>query len=178
MLLPSPPPEAAFPRSAVQISLCQEKPYLLLLTDNYGLIVLYKKKADTTSPQGPQGPHPPTEAEGAPSPSPVGGPGHTADSAEPFVQLQLDLQQHGPLLDAFWLPPLQQQQELQQEGPGAAAAEAEKTEGGCFFVTVQRHRVAVWSLPLLRILGVTLRRELQTEPLTVGVANKHMHAYL
>lgn len=145
-----------------------------MLADIHGLAVVYKRKVDSSAAQA--GAHSaPTDTEGAPqglSGQEGGALGVPTDTATPFVQLQLDLQKHGPLLDAFWLPPLQQQ----QQEAGGGAAEDTKTEGGCFFVTVQQRRVAVWSVPLLRILAITLRREPQAEPLEVRSCFTCAHA--
>lgn len=166
VLLPPPPLGSRGPRAAAHVSLCQEKPHFLLLADNLGLVVVYKRKTDSPSGQT-AGQSVPTDTEGVPqgpSNQAGGAVGVPTDTASPFVQLQLNLQEHGPLLDVFWLPALPQQQ---QQDSGGGAAEDTKVAGGRFFVTVQRHHVAVWSVPLLRILAVTLRKNPQSEPVKV-----------
>ncbi|KAL8434042.1 hypothetical protein Efla_001514 [Eimeria flavescens] len=155
--LPDPPPGSSTPRVATGLALCQEKPQFLLTTDQHGLVNVYKRKLEPVPSKGPLGEAPPAtpaaaEADAeAPSAAPAAS--GAADGAEPFLQLQL---QHGPLLDAFWLPPMR---EFSEGSEGPPVGEEAQTEGGCFFVTVQRHRVTVWSVPLLRSLAVTLRRQ-------------------
>ncbi|KAL8437381.1 hypothetical protein ACSSS7_000976 [Eimeria intestinalis] len=155
--LPDPPPGFSGPRVATGLSLCQEKPHFLLARDQHGLVNVYKRRVEPSPPKGPPAESPPSaNGEGGPE-APAGaaaaGGGGSADGTAPFLQLQLQ-PEHGSLLDAFWLPPMAQESE-----EGKASAGELHTEGGCFFVTAQEHRVTVWSLPLLRSLAVTLRRQ-------------------
>ncbi|OEH79783.1 hypothetical protein cyc_09098 [Cyclospora cayetanensis] len=167
-LLPDPPAGVAGSRVAEGLALGQEKPQFLLIRDSHGLVLIYKGRLESPAPKPSADRSPSADAERGGSSStgmPTAGGG--TDTTPPFVQLQLQLE-HGRLLDAFWLPSTATQR---RAGTGAAeTAERDRSEtaeggSGCFFVTVQQRRVAVWSVPLLRILGVTLRRDPQKEPL-------------
>ncbi|KAL8271445.1 hypothetical protein Esti_004646 [Eimeria stiedai] len=156
--LPDPPPGFTGPRVATGLSLCQEKPHFLLTRDQHGLVNVYKRRLDASPAnwppaEGPASANAEADAE-APAAAAAAACG-AADGTAPFLQLQLQ-PEHGSLLDAFWLPPMAQESE---GGEVRASPEKLNTEGGCFFVTAQEHRVTVWSLPLLRSLAVTLRRQ-------------------
>lgn len=156
--MPDPPIGAASPRLAAGLSLCQEKPQFLLTRDQYGLVIVYKRKMDQSPGKGlPESPVA-AEPEGPPVAS-----GGSLGASVPFVELQLQLE-HGPVLDSFWLPPMPQGRDGRENKD---LSSMEKTEGGCFFVTVQQRRVAIWSVPLLRSLAVTLSRHPNEDALLV-----------
>lgn len=143
--LPDPPEGCGIPRITTGLTLCPEKQRFLLARDQYGMVAVYKRRPSAEGESGTDA-FVSTDSEET----------STKDSNDTmlFIRLQLDLGQ-GQLLDARWMPPMPQRREGAGDG---TLVEEERTEGGCYFVTVQQHKVAVWSLPLLRSLIVTLRR--------------------
>ncbi|PFH37568.1 hypothetical protein BESB_040260 [Besnoitia besnoiti] len=160
---PSPPAGPPSPKpAAVSVSLYQgRKPQFLLVADSNNLVSVFKL-----------------------SPPSAAAPAKHAGGAAAFLLLQLPQasEPEGPCLFTApvlgstgrassifvaWVPPVRAGEAEVACSAGAGTASSFADAGDVYFVTVQRHQVTLWSLPVLRSYCISQNIKPEEQPLVV-----------